>query len=344
MNYQMWSATELRCKGDGINAMRSVLMGSDKDPGWKEAKESGERYFPIIDGCMQRGCAYGKRKDCKPGLTINFQPADYPVLGPTAAFHTTGWESCRRTFSSFTVIKNSVEKATGHDISGLCAFLTMRPYVTHPEGQKPATQFAIHVELPLKAQQSIMSQLRGLFDDGPRRQIAAPEAQQGSGGISDNIIDAEEDIDGEIDETPIGAAAMAAEFNAGMEEDGEADGKTPPPVATATAAKQADVSERLKKAKEAKAPVQDPLVAAPAPPPEPPAPSGPVPAAPWSGKAGMDAALGMQRDRVGVDAYAKVFADAGTNPSSLKHDSEKAARLHADLSALPSVPTDDDTF
>ena len=58
----------------------------------------------------------------------------------------------------------------------------------------------------------------------------------------------------------------------------------------------------------------------------------------------MDAALGMQRDRVGVDAYAKVFADAGTNPSSLKHDSEKAARLHADLSALPSVPTDDDTF
>jgi hypothetical protein len=332
-NYQLWAATELRCKGDGVNASRSVLIGSEKDPGWKEAKAAGERYFPIVEGCHERGCRFAASKECKPGLSMNFQTANHLLYGVAATFHTTGFESCSRTFSSFTTIKAAVERATGHDISGLGVFMAMRPYVTHPEGKKAATQYAIHVELPLKAQRSIVAQLRAMFeDDVEPKQIAAPVATI-SGAAEAPILEAEEDVDGEIDDTAIGSAAMAAEFYGATPDVEDQTAEAKPAAATATQDKQKALGEKLKKVRETPT---APVAAAPA-----------QPTVGWPDKAAMDVVMLAEKTRIGVEAFSKVFSEAGTSPSNLKPDSEKAETIYKALQACPALVSeikDDDPF
>lgn len=312
MNFQMWAATELRCKGDGINAMRSVLIGSEKDEGWKEAKDSGQRYFPIINGCKERGCAFAEKNECKPGLAINFQTANHYLVGTTASFHTTGYESCSRTFSSFTEIRTAVEKATARDVTGLGVYLTMRPYVVHPKGQKASTQQAVHVELPLKAQKSIVAQLRAMFEDEQPRQIAAPSVQI-QAAEDTSIIDAEEDTDGELGEDPIGAAGMAAEFFPEAMDDDTTSGAppAPPPAAAATQTKQDAVGEKLRKAREKSqangesAQTQDQADQPPAPVTPATPPADPLP---WRNAPDMKNMINTHRFRVGQPAFEATLA------------------------------------
>ena len=321
MNYQMWSATELRCKGDGVNAMRSVLIGTDKDSGWKEAMAAGERYFPIIDGCKQRGCQFAEKKECKPGLGINFQTANHYLIGTTASFHTTGFESCRRTFSSFYDIKVAVEKATGRDVTGLGVYLSMRPYVVHPKGQKASTQQAVHVELPLQAQKSIVAQLRAMFEEEEPKQITAPQAEVKSAPENNSIIDAEEDTDGEIGEDPIGAAGMAAEFYPETVDAAPDDIQATLPAQQATQQKQEAVGEKLKKAREAK--------------PQPDA----VPL-PWTNAEHMKKVLDAQKSRVGVKAYSDLLAEKKWVTGDLKPEGGVSVELYQILKGLPDDVTD----
>lgn len=349
MNYQMWSATELRCKGDGINAMRSVLIGSEKDEGWKEAKAASQRYFPIINGCKERGCVFAEKKECKPGLAINFQTANHYLIGTTASFHTTGYESCSRTFSSFTEIRLAVEKATGRDVTSLGVYLTMRPYVVHPEGQKASTQQAVHVELPLKAQKSIVAQLRAMFEDEQPRQIAAPVAQIQPAPEDTSIIDAEEDTDGELEEAPIGAAGMANEFYPkAMDEEKPA--QSQPPAATATQAKQEAVGEQLRKRRQATGEGStaqahtDPIAATPATATVAPAPSQ-APAAdplPWKNAADMGNMINGHRFRVGTDAFAATLErHRCADYKTLKPNEPVSLAIYIDLRSQPDeVPPD----
>ena len=321
MGFQLWSATELRCKGDGINAMRSVLMGSDKDEGWKAAVDAKDRYFPIVGGCMQRGCPYGEKKECKPGLGLNFQTANHFMIGTTATFHTTGWESCRRTFSSFTAIKEAVERATGRDVSSLGVFLVMRPYMTHPKGQKAQQQQAVHVELPLKAQQSLVAQLRALYAEiDDQRQIEAPAASRQTPVVEDlSIIDAEEDMDGEVDESPIGAAAMAAEFYNTEDPESSAPEPATTTAAAPSTATQGAVGEKLKRARSVPAPAAAPVA------------STTEAAPPWTDNDTMRAAFKVQRDKH-ADHYAAVMKGYS---GELVWDNPETLRIYAEISAGP---------
>lgn len=149
-NYQAWSASELKCFGDGITASRVIQMGNESWPGWKEAKEAGEKRF-LIDQCwMSEACPYmaeaGKDKlVCKPNVNVAFQLAKSIRLGATAYCSSTGRKSAEQLFSSLFKIRAAAERAGG-SIVGVVMKLVLAPYQTNHNNIR-ATQYGISVEL-----------------------------------------------------------------------------------------------------------------------------------------------------------------------------------------------------
>jgi hypothetical protein len=224
--YQMWSASELRCRGDGINAMRIASMA----PKGAEIPK-GEKYFPILEGCWIRGCEYAG-KECKPGGDLKLQLAKNIRVGGTAYFHTTGFRSISQIFSSLERIK----MLTNGRLKGLPLKMLLRPYRVRPEGGKAGTQYGVSLELRSEDMEALRKLLVANLWQAPA--IAAPR----------KMIEAPED------EVPISAGAMTAEFYPDASEPDE-DGADAPVIATATNAKTQELGKRLAKAREA-APVQ----------------------------------------------------------------------------------------
>jgi hypothetical protein len=107
--YQMWSASELRCSGDGINAMRSVALPAGYEDACRHAVEQHQKMFPIVNGCKLHGCQYavpGRDRNgndtapqCKPHGRLQFQLVSSLRLGGTAQFDTTSYRSTSQLFS-----------------------------------------------------------------------------------------------------------------------------------------------------------------------------------------------------------------------------------------------------
>jgi len=162
--FQMWSATELKCHGDGVNALRVMSMGNDTIPGWKEAKEAGLRMFPI-QPCWTDGCPYASESvdannrvvaaQCKPGVTLNFQLANNMRLGATAYFHTTSIRSTTQIFSALSTIKTIAERS-GASIVGLPLKMVLTPFRSNHNGQ-PATQYGVSLELRAEDMKTLRS-------------------------------------------------------------------------------------------------------------------------------------------------------------------------------------------
>lgn len=280
--YQMWSATELKCKGDGINASRVLSMAaSEKEKELAtEAKQAGEKFFPIIEGCWTKGCQYAKEfvdergraqpSPCKPGGDLKFQLAKNIRVGGTAFFHTSGYRSISHIFSSIERIK----MLTGGRLAGIPLKMVLRPYKTKHNGQS-ATQYGVSLEFRAEDIESLRKNLleqawkfrTAALDQPDRRMLSAPV----------------EPVVEEDDEDPpvLSAQAMSDEFYGGEDDSSESaeDVPAPAPVHTAAAATEAKttaLADKLKaksstssrqKAAESYAPEPSGPAPAPAPPP-----------------------------------------------------------------------------
>lgn len=311
--YQMWSATELKCRGDGIDAMRSVGM-EPNNPLAQRAKESGLRVFPVEGSCWTKGCPYAN-KECKVGSSINFQLARSVRVGGTAFFHTTGFRSTKDVFSSLEEIKTIVMMATGRSIIGIPMSMKLRPYITKPDGKSAATQYAVRIELDAMEIGKLQSRLLSQSIQAQTLQIAAaPDAE---------VVEAGDD------DMPMSAQAMVDEFY--PDEDVQEAVPTPPPAATATQSAQADIAKQLKERKSAQekatqtapsAPVQTAALTA-------------TVSAPWKDEAGMNILMGDELKRVGEAAMLAAAAVLGIKPGTLDHKGDVTLKFYLALKALP---------
>lgn len=271
--YQMWSSSELQCKGDGVNALRVVTLATAEE---KPLVLPGEKYFPIHEGCWTCGCRYaqpgtknGKEtpSPCKPGGELSFQLACNLRVGGTAFFHTTGLRSISSIFSSLFQIST----LTGGRLMGIPLKMVLRPFRTNHNGQA-ATHYAVSLEFRAPDVDTMKKKLLDTVFE--YRKLAGVTPALASQEI--RLIDAPETDGEEDDDVPEGgvetvtvpvASAMSAEAMAGEfypEQDGVPDPEPPIPAAAATQAKTATLAERLTKAKTNKPAAETPASMAPA--------------------------------------------------------------------------------
>jgi hypothetical protein len=278
--YQMWSTSELQCKGDGVTARRVLsLAANDEEKALAErAKKEGDKYFPIINGCAMDKCSYrdpvikGNKEypsPCKPGGDLKFQLASNIRVGGTAYFHSTGYRSISQIFSSLERIK----ALTGGRLAGIPLKMVLRPYKTKHNGQA-ATQFGVGLEFRAEDIQALRKNLMEQawkFRELATGTVAAPGARHYLDAPSEAAVIEEGD-----EEAPFSAQAMVNEWHpeADSHEDSEPSEARPASKGAAAATNQrtAELAEKLaQKAK--KAEPERPVEAAPAPAPaESPAP------------------------------------------------------------------------
>lgn len=233
--YRLWTQTELKCSGDGIDAMRAVSMEPD-NPAAIQARNAGLKVFPIEGGCWTRGCPYAKN-ECKVTSSLSFHVADSVRIGGTAFFQTTGYRSTTDLFSSLHEIETIVRMTTGRGIIGIPLRLKLRPYITKHEG-KAATQYAVRIEMDSIEIGKLQARLQSQTID-TAMQIAAP------------VVETEAPEPFEIDEEP-----------PPLTDDFDDEGPAPPPVvinaAVASAVRQEAMAEKLRsrETEAAEAPVQ----------------------------------------------------------------------------------------
>lgn len=206
-SYQLWTAAEKKCEGDGRDAFRinSAARTAKEKEFAAQAEQQGEKYFPILGGCSEYGCQYCKSQEGKPPLcrplgTLKFQLINSPRLGGTAYLHTTGYQSIRQLFSSIQIFKK-VAGANGH-ITGIPLTMTLSPYTVKHDGRK-ATQYCVNLEFRKKsaigAGQSFLEYAAMFQPSGaePQKQLqAGPDP-----AVTAESIDAEFDT-GELDPEP----------------------------------------------------------------------------------------------------------------------------------------------
>lgn len=321
-SYEFWNATALQCKGDGRIAERAIALGSAADPNWASAKAAGAKVF-LYDRCYKTGCKYAG-KECKPHSTLNLQLKKSLRLGATAYFTSTGEVSAGRLASSLDAIRAPIE-ARGYGIAGLTLELVLQPFPANPAGGKRSLQPAVSLEL----RASGPDDLRKMLEESSWVQPGVPQLALPPAEFEPVIYDeaAIEDA-----ETATDAGIADAEF------DDDFDAPPVAPAASATRQKQDEISEQLKRQREA-------VEAAVAPPTIVPM-SGPSthrsdgsPRMPWNNEKGMKALLETALARVGPAAYEAVLERHGIH-EAFSYDDVLGHEFYADLKLLPDAATD----
>lgn len=179
--YEMWTAAEKKCHGDGLNAMRVLAMA--KTPEEKkladDAKKAGEKYFPIVNGCKERGCPFatGDKPACKPHGRLRFTLVQLPRLGGVCQFDTTGYRSIANLSSCLSTLKglSSPEAPERGYIAGVPLKLLVRPYRVKHQG-KSSKAFAVHLEFRPETARRMRTQLLDAA-----REFHAPMVRQDDG-------------------------------------------------------------------------------------------------------------------------------------------------------------------
>lgn len=183
--YEMWTAAELKCSGDGRDAQRRCSMAAAETEKKlaKEALSQGIQCFPIIEGCATFGCQYasGDKPACKPHSRLEFQLKGQIKLGGTCVYDSTGYRSARQLFSSLQVIRKVTGRGNEDDgvLVGLPLILKLLPYKVSHAG-KPSTQHAVSIQMRaddsiklLKAMQATADEYRAMMSG---RLIEGPDA------------------------------------------------------------------------------------------------------------------------------------------------------------------------
>ena len=311
-SFAMWSSSELRCSGDGINAQRSVLMYADekKVPEdlravWKSSKEAGERTFLVSNGCSTCNCPFakeagGKPPACKPSGDLKFQLARTIRIGGTAFFHTSGYRSIVQIFSAVERIKG----LTGGKVAGIPLKLVLRSHKTNHNGQAAVQQ---NVSIEFRAED---------MEDVRKNLIEQAWKFRNAAGLSSpppaKMIEAAGDLEDFGEVSPLSAKAMAGEFYA----DNEGDDDTAPveqaQAATASTAKIASIGQQLKT-------------------------GAAIQATPWSDRKTMVAAFVGASTRVGKQEYERVLSEYDLTPSTADPAEEKTLACYAAMEKLPAA-------
>lgn len=253
--FAMWSSSELRCSGNGVDADRSVLMYDDEKKvpesmreSWKAAKAAGQRTFAITETCWSCDCPFSKEKDgkpspCKPSGDLRFQLLRSPKVGGTAFFHTSGYRSIRQLFSAV----ESIKELTGGRIYGIPLKMVLKSHVTNHAGIK-----AIQNNVTLRPRDEDKAVWNGLIERAwkkytsetgmlpePTKMLEAPEPPDDSPLMSAEAMGNEFYVDSdeaESDPAPTtNAPATQAASAAKVTEIGEALARAAQSVSQATA-------------------------------------------------------------------------------------------------------------
>jgi len=150
-SFQMWSSLKLLCEGDGRNARRRVELGTvgEEKRLADEARKQGDSFFPILDGCFAKGCAFprGEKPACKPHGRLYFQLVHSPRIGGACQFDTTGYRSIAQLASSLQQIRSITGRGQAElgTVAGIPMKLVLRPYRAQHQGQS-SIQYGVSLE------------------------------------------------------------------------------------------------------------------------------------------------------------------------------------------------------
>lgn len=305
--FQNWAASELKCQGDGVNALRSISMAKtpEEQAAAKTAQAAGLKVFPIVDGCYTRGCPYGKETivngrtqpaPCGPNATIKFQLTRSMRVPGTAFFHTGSFRSIPQITSALERIKS----LTNGRVSRIPLKMVVRSHKTNHNGQA-----AVQQNVSIEFRPEDMDHLRQTLLDQ-----AWKFEGMGLGPVAPRMIDAPED----------GVELMDDD---GVFDDDQASDITAEPIETsgaaqATAAATADLSERLANAKRVEQPAAAPNL-------------------PWTDRNSMNSVFRAQRDRIGETRVNEICASHSVLLASVRPEDPKSMAIYQDMRASPAV-------
>lgn len=330
--FKMWAASELKCSGDGENALRVLSLAST--PEEKELAKisaaAGTKTFPIVGGCWSGNCPYSKEgKDargnptpapCKPGAEIKFQVSRNIRVGGTAFFHTSSFRTIPQIFSSIERIK----RLTGGHLAGIPLKLVVGSHKTN-HNNKPAIQNNVAIEFRAEDMEHLRKNLieqawkfrQAAGIPAPTSLLAAREIVDTDGPFVESMPDEDEDDGG------YGGAEDSAD------DDFDAPDPTPIPVAaTATQLRQQEVARKLQEARE-KTPAMIATAAASV-------AAGELPTAarvPWTSQAGMTSLFHTVKERVGDEAFQRLQTKYDVMMGTLAWDDPKAYAFYLELKA-----------
>lgn len=214
--FQMFTAAELKCEGNGLDARRRLALAATPEEKRlaAEAEKNGEKFFPIIGGCYTKGCPYPKEGKCKPHGRLFFQLVNSPRIGGTCTYDTTSFRSIPQLQSGIDQIKTVTGRGNPEmgRVAGIPLKLVLRPYKVSHDG-KSSTQFGVSIEYRAS---NAVELARMLIQNADEYHQAL---QLGTSLPEPNGHDVSDAIDGEVntteqpeEESLADAAAMEAEF------------------------------------------------------------------------------------------------------------------------------------
>jgi Recombination directionality factor-like len=317
--YQMWTATELKCHGDGLLAERVLSMGNDSLPGWSNAKAEGRRHFHI-EPCWTNGCPFAQETSkngktypaaCKPSVTLTFQLAKNLRIGATSYFHTTSIRSSYQIFSALETIRMAANRV-GASLVGLPLKMILSPFRTNHNGQ-PATQYGVSLELRAEDMAVLRNRLAESVWE-PKKIASAPVIQ-------------------EVEDIPVlTASTVAGEFYPETVDDEEGE----PETAAATQAARATESKTKDLADKLNAKVKEPLPGA-----EEPTVTKPEFGKPYAELKKWQKEILAIGDNLGQERTMAVLSSAGIMSINDLTDENSTAVLAALRSAMAEMPQKD---
>lgn len=321
--YAMYSKSEKQCYGDGEIGMRvlSMAKSAEEKKLAEEAKASGERYFPVLNGCATNGCPYYPNGGCKPSLTMAFQLMNSLRIGSTAFFTTTAINSSWKINSGIADLRSKARSIAGKPVK-LCVS-PIRTNHIDPKTQKamPGLSYGVHIELRAEDLEQMRKMLSsGWMEQEQPRAIAAAAAPL---------------EDGEEIQT---ASEIAGEFYVERDDEDSAPADIPP-AGVKSNEKVAALEEQLKAAKAATppppTPASDAATTAPASKVEAPSPGpvavpdpkqadkpGPVAVpnpTPWPDRKAMNSAIIAAKNKVGDVEFSRIAGERKIVMGSAQH-------------------------
>lgn len=138
-----FTASQLKCWGDGENATRRTAEHPDGEPWAPEQSPCG------------RECPDYQKGDCKPSGDLRFMLADFPRLGSVARLHTSSHRSIQQIHSAL----QQLQIVTGGRLAGIKASLVVRQEKTSYMGDDNKRHSTIIPALSLEVQAPGMKSL-----------------------------------------------------------------------------------------------------------------------------------------------------------------------------------------
>lgn len=211
--FQVWTATELKCEGNGLDARRRNNWAST--PEEKQlaavAEQNGEKFFNIVSGCYTKGCPYPKEGMCKPHARLYFQLVNSPRIGGTCSYDTTSFRSVPQLFSSIEQIKTVTGRGTPEAgrVAGIPLKLVLRPYkATH--NNKSSIQYGVSIEYRASSALELARMLINSADEYHEALQLSTSLPSGDGEATEPVYDGD---------TLVGEAATHPELSEPTEEE-----------------------------------------------------------------------------------------------------------------------------